>query len=242
MNRGGRAPRSFSNRRARQTPAARQTPTDSAPVETLPPLRVGFVRGVAPSKWAERWLQVAPEQTLELIPLAHDQVDSARQELDVLLERTAPDAIPEGSEPLSRSRHAIRLYEEAVALVVPPDHELAGEKAIGLDELRLVTLLAHPDHHEGWPEAEPWGDPSWAPRNAVATLELVATGVGAALLSQPLASHLANKHDHRVVPVSDRSEPLPGTQIWASWSIERDNADVQRFAGLLRGRTPRSSR
>ena len=94
----------------------------AAPIE-LPPITLGFVRGVAPSKWAERWARSVREQPLELEPVDLHEVEAARTEVDVLLERVAPGQIPPGSDESRRTRHAMRLYEETIALVVPADHE-----------------------------------------------------------------------------------------------------------------------
>ena len=211
----------------------------AAPVE-LPPITLGFVRGVAPSKWAERWARSVREQPLELVPV---DLHAARLNLDVLLERVAPGQIPPGSDATQRTRHAMRLYEETIALVVAAEHELAEQSEVSIEDLALVNLLDHPDHFSGWPEAEAWKDPAWMPGDAKATLELVATGLGGALLAQPLARHLASKRAHAVIPVAhEGASLLPGTEIWASWNIERDGNDVQRLVGTLRGRTARSSR
>ncbi len=234
--------------------ASQQSET-SAPLE---PLTLGFVRGVAPSKWAKRWARAVREQPLELVPVGLCQVEVARTATDVLLERVAPGRSPAGTASAEASpdhasdsagatasptRHALRLYEEGVALVLEAGHELAARGEVGLDELALVSLISHPDHHPEWPAARPWQDDSWAPRDAEATLELVATGIGGALMAFPLARHLAGKRTHAVVPVTNGGEPLlPGTEIWASWRIERDANDVQRLIGVLRGRTARSSR
>ena len=215
----------------------------AAAAEVLPTVQLGFVRGVAPSKWAERWARAVPEQALELVPVDLHEVADARESLDLLLERVEHGATPEGSNDLIRSRHAMHLYEEKVALVVPSDHELAKQESVTLDEVALVTLIDHPDHFREWPNAQEWKDPSWMPKNAKATLELVATGLGGALMSQPLARHLASKRVHAVIPVaSGNTSLLPGTEIWASWRVERDGNDLQRLVGVLRGRTSRSSR
>lgn len=220
---------------------AKLTPTPAR--IALPPIRLGFVRGVAPSKWAERWARAVREQPLELVPVDLHEVEGARAELDMLLERVAPGTVPAGSEAAPRTRHAMRLYEETVALVVPEGHELAELSEIGLEDLSLVTLLAHPDHFSEWPEPQEWKDPLWMPRNAKATLELVATGLGGALMAQPMARHLANKRVHAVIPVTrSGASLLPGTEIWASWRVERDGNDLQHLVGVLRGRTARSSR
>jgi DNA-binding transcriptional LysR family regulator len=206
-------------------------------------MQLGFVRGVAPSKWAERWARSVREQTLELVPVGLHEVGAARSAVDVLLERVPPGLLPEGARPPSPDRHAIRLYEEGVALVLPSDHELAEQNEVSLNDLALVALLSHPDHQGSWPSPEPWADPSWVPSDAEATLELVATGLGGALMPLPLARHLAGKRTHAVIPVASSGESLlEGTAVWATWAVERDANDVQRLIGVLRGRTARSSR
>lgn len=185
--------------------------------------------------------------TLELVPVsvpgegASAAKPSSDDLVDVMLERTAPGERPAGSTGEPRKRHAVRLYEEAVALVVSSDHELATERTVDPQSLPLFKLLAHPDHAASWPSPEPWRDPSWAPRDAQAALEVVATGAGGILISLPLARHLSEKRRHAVLPV-EGDPPLPGTEIWASWSVERDDPDIQQLIGIFRGRTPRSSR
>ena len=229
----------------------------SAQVSGPSPLRLGFTRGVAPSKWASRW-RAAAARPLELVPLAAPfGRGRASEGLDVVIERAAPGARPDGSEapadgqPLAEGtaepapRHAMRLYEEAVALVLPKDHELAELEEIPLSDLPHVRILSHPNHSPEWPAAEPWEDPSWEPKNLAAALELVATGLGGIVLPLPLARHATAKREHavlRIVGDSGERNPLPGSTIWATWSRERDDAEVQQLAGVLRGRTARSSR
>lgn len=205
-------------------------------------LRLGFARGVAPSKWVRRWAEAtagmgAPR--LEIVPLPIG--GRWPRDLDVVLERVAPGADPVETTGEAPSRHAVRLYTESLALVVPADHELAAADAADQDSLELVPLLAHPGHAPAWPAPQPWADPSWAPRDAAAALELVATGLGAILLPLPLARHLVSKRAHTVLPLRV-DPPLPGTTIWASWAIDRDAADVQQLVGIMRGRTARSAR
>ncbi len=208
------------------------------------PILLGFTRGVAPSKWAARWSQAAPGHPLELVPFARPFGRPADAAEDMLLERVAPGGRPLGSDPADaqRTHHALRLYEEAVALVVPAEHELAELSEIPAADLALIRLLDHPHHAPAWPAAAPWDDPAWIPRGLPAALALVATGLGGVLVPLPLARHLTGKREHAVLRVVPGDEPLPGTTIWASWRLERDGADVQQLAGILRGRTARSSR
>ncbi len=210
-------------------------------------IRLGFARGVAPSKWARRWAEAhrgGDAPALELVPLPVS--GRVSEDLDIVLERVAPGSEPEGTAAEgphgpAPTRHAVRLYTESLALVVAADHELAGAESAGRDALALVTLLGHPDHSPAWPDPEPWQDPSWAPKNAAAALELVATGLGAILLPLPLARHLSAKREHAVLPLL-LDPPLPGTTIWASWATGRDAADIQQLVGIMRGRTARSGR
>lgn len=211
-----------------------------------PTIRLGFTRGVAPSKWEKRWKQVSPTIPLELVPISTPYGRPQHEPLDVMLERVAPGAMPETSAPDDphRTHHAIRLYEESVALVVPIDHELAELSEISASELSLIRLLDHPNHAPEWPAPERWDEPEWMPKRLQSALELVSTGLGGILAPLPLARHLGDKRAHaliRVVPDAG-SEPLPGTTVWASWALDRDAADVQELAGVLRGRTARSSR
>lgn len=216
-----------------------ETGSDSRPAPDKPPMRLGFARGIAPSKWERRW-QEAVGRPLELHPVEVAFGRTPGAAVDVMLERAAPGAHPEGIEGSAPSRHALRLYTEAIALVVPVDHELAQSEGLDPAELALVRLLDHPDHAPEWPAAEPWADPAWRPADAYAALDLVATGAGAILLPRPLARHLARKREHAVITLT--GAPLAGTTVWASWERDRDAPDVQQLIGILRGRTARSSR
>lgn len=230
-------------------------PTAAAPEPGPTALRLGFARGVAPSKWARRWSVAVPSVPLELVPLTHaGGVPPGEAAVDVSLERVTPGLRPAGSSAPNGpagagtgggdgdppTRFAVRLYAEAVALVVSADHELASHTAIDREALELVTLLGHPGHVDAWPAAAPWQDPSWAPRNLAAALELVESGLGGILLPLPLARHVAKKRAHAVLPIT--GDPLPGTEIWATWARERDAGDVQQLVGIMRGRTARSER
>ena len=211
--------------------------------DAAPPLVLGFARGIAPSKWANRWREATgSELVLAPVAVAFGRGDgAAAARADLMLERTRPGERPSGAEEPSRTRHALRLYEESMALVVPADHDLAEQGSVSLAELELVTLLDHPDHAPEWPAAEAWADPAWMPADVAAALALVATGAGAILLPIPLARHLSSKKEHAILPIT--GEPrLAGTSVWATWALERDAADVQQLAGILRGRTARSSR
>lgn len=225
-------------------------------------LRLAFVRGTSPNKWADRWALTHSDRPLELIPLrtSHDAgrmldrdgiaashsggrdsdgADNSDEPTlaDVVLERVQPEASPEGTQGPAPWLHAVRLYVEDVVLVLPADHELADEPHLTAEDLSLLPLLGHPDHAALWPRPAPWHDPSFAPANAAAALDLVETGLGGALLPAPLARHLTRK-TLTLLPV----EGLAGTVIWAIWRRDEDSPEIQDLIGVFRGRGSRSSR
>lgn len=223
-----------------ETHATDETPATPETPET-PPILLGFTRGVAPSKWVRRWEAISPDRPLTIVPFSkpYGRPGSAG-DFDMILERTAPGKSPLGTDgPAERTHHALRLYDEAVAVVLPKGHDLTGSESVTLSELEGVRLLDHPDHAPEWPEPEPWADPEWRPKDIAAALELVATGLGGILMPAPLARHITDKHQHVTIRVSDA---LVGGTVWASWLVERDAPDVQHLAGVMRGRTARSSR
>ena len=201
-------------------------------------LQLAFVRGIAPSRWADRWNSVRRRRRLELMPVdAHFDADPGGA--DVALVRAMPRDVPAGSREEPRTRHAVQMYEEAVALVVESDHDLADERAIDVADLDLVRLLDHPAHDASWPAPEPWADPAWKPASLTGALELAGTGLGGILMPLPLARHIGNKKLHRVIEVTGE---ITGTRVFATWRVERDDNEIQELIGVLRGRTSRSSR
>ena len=114
--------------------------------------------------------------------------------------------------------HAIPLWEELAVAVLPKDHPLADAEALTLDDLAGDPLApAQPD--------------------TAMTVELVAAGTGHAILPHGVA-RLHHRRDVVAVPVTDAAP----TRIALVWRVERDDADIQEFVGVVRGRTARSSR
>lgn len=228
-------------REPKQLKQAKQKKTPSVPdlnVATLTPMSLGFVRGIAPEKWLRRWRSVPTRRPLNLVPIdAVADIDPATT--DMTLVRSWPGLLPARTAEPNPTRHAVKLYEETVSLVIPARHDLAEFSLVTIEELDLITLLDHPGHDPAWPVAEAWKNPAWKPQSITAALELVATGLGGILMPGPLAQHLTSKHDHRVLPVS---HDLPGSSVFATWDIAHDSDDLQELVGVLRGRTSRSSR
>jgi DNA-binding transcriptional LysR family regulator len=180
--------------------------------QPLPPLTVLFVAGVTPTKWARIWNERMRQQRLELRPAA------AAVALSALRDGTA-DAAFLRDVTADEEFSAIRLYEEQPVVVASRDHlfaAAAADETIGADELASENLLDGQDAD---------------------TIELVAAGVGVATMPQSVARALSRRD---VVARSLRDAPV--TTISLVWPIDRTTESVERFIGIVRGRTENSSR
>ena len=162
-----------------------------------------------------KWLRAWAGRRPDL-PIEAVRVEQADQLAD-LLEGEADVAfvrLPVEADGL----HAIPLWEELAVAVLPKDHPLADAEALTLDDLAGDPLApAQPD--------------------TAMTVELVAAGTGHAILPHGVA-RLHHRRDVVAVPVTDAAP----TRIALVWRVERDDADIQEFVGVVRGRTARSSR
>lgn len=162
-----------------------------------------------------KWLRAWNERRPDL-PLEAVRVEQR----DQLTELVAGDAdvafvrLPVDDEGL----HTIMLWQELAVAVLPKDHPLADAESLSLADL------------EGEPLAP-------AQPEAAMTVELVAAGTGHAILPHGVA-RLHHRRDVVAVPVTD----APTTRIGLVWRIDRDDADIQEFVAVVRGRTARSSR
>lgn len=112
--------------------------------------------------------------------------------------------------------HAIPLYRELPVVVAPKDHPIAAFDELTLAELDGETLLD--------------GD-------GPDTVELVAANVG--LARMPMS--VARAHSRRDViarPLTD----APDSGIALVWPRTADDARIETFIGIVRGRTANSSR
>lgn len=162
-----------------------------------------------------KWLRAWADRRPDL-PLEAERVDESAQ----------CDRLRAGEADLAFVRlpvdetglHRILLWEELAVAALPKDHPLAEA-----DDLELADLA---DELRA-PEQD---DPAM-------TLELVAAGTGYAILPHSLA-RLHHRRDVVAIPVTDAAP----TRIALVWRVERDDADIQEFVGVVRGRTARSSR
>ena len=193
--------------------------------ETVP-FRVGFVSGATPDKWAGIWRKRHPREPLELVPVEQDEQEVSLRagELDMCLVR-----LPVDREGL----HLIPLYDELPVAVVGKEHLVTVVEEVSLADLDDEQLVV--PHESGWtPSAEQLEWPAMSLRDAV---EVVASGTGVVIVPMSVA-RLHHRKDTAYRPVAD----LPPTKIGLAWLVDNDDARVQTFIGIVRGRTERSTR
>lgn len=193
---------------------------------SLPPLRIGFVTGATPDKWARVWRE-RRRDPLELVPLVEVEQESALRAglVDMALVRL----------PIDRSGlHCIPLYDEVPVVVAGREHFVAAaEESLSLADLADEQLV-HP-HASGWePDAEQL---DWPPMTQQEAVEVVAAGTGVVVLPRSVA-RLFSRKDVVEREVLD----LPPTTIGLAWKIEEDDERTQAFVGVVRGRRAGSSR
>lgn len=189
------------------------------------PLRVAFVTGTTPDKWARAWRDQR-RGPLELVPVTEaEQVDVVRRgEVDLALVR-----LPVDSEGL----HCVRLYDERPVVVASREHFVAAADTVTLDDL-VDEQLVRP-HASGWrPAAEQLAWPEMSEREAV---ETVAAGTGIVVVPESVA-RLFRRKDVVRREVTD----LPPTTVALVWLRKRDDDTTQAFVGVVKGRTANSSR
>ena len=191
----------------------------------MDPLRLGFVAGTTPDKWARAWRDRRAEP-LELVPVTETDQERLLREgaLDMCLVRLPVDR---------DGLHLVRLYDEVAVVVVPRDHFVTAVAEVELADLAGEQLvLAHPS---GWtPDADQLAWPTMTEREAI---EVVASGAGVAIVPMSVA-RLFHRKDVATRPVTD----LPPTSVGLAWLVDRDDELTQAFVGIVRGRTSRSSR
>ncbi len=192
----------------------------------MQPFRVGFVTGATPDKWARAWRDRRHREPLELVPVTEAEQETGLRDgsLDMCLVR-----LPVDRDVL----HCIPLYDEVPVVVVPLEHLVTAADEIMLADLAGEQLVL--PHHSGWTPDTPQLDfPPMEPQDAI---EVVASGTGVAIVPMSVA-RLHHRKDVTTRPVVD----LPPTKIALAWRLDRDDAQVQAFIGIVRGRTANSSR
>jgi DNA-binding transcriptional LysR family regulator len=188
-------------------------------------LRVGFVTGTTPDKWARAWRDQR-RGALTLVPLTEDDQEDAvrRGEVDMALVR-----LPVTADDL----HVVRLYDELPVAVAGRDHLIAAADTVTVDDLAEEQLVR--PHASGWrPTVEQLAWPAMTEQEAI---EAVAAGTGVVVVPMSVA-----RLHHRKDVVHREVTDLPPTTVALVWLRERDDDLTQAFVGVVRGRTGRSSR
>lgn len=190
------------------------------------PLRIGFVTGSTPDKWARHWRDRRREP-LELVPVTEEEQESLVRDgtLDMALVR-----LPVNRDGL----HCVRLYDELPVAVASVEHVLAAaDEEVSTSDLVDEQLVS--PHVSGWtPDAEQL---DWPPMSEQDAIETVASGTGIVILPMSIARlHQRKDVVHRIV--SD----LEPTTIALIWRLDRDDEVTQTFVGVTKGRTANTSR
>ena len=188
--------------------------------------RVGFVTGATPDKWARTWRERFARNPIELVPVSEDeQEDRVRAgTLDMTLARLPVDR---------DGLHCIPLYDELPVAVMAAEHLMTLADEVTTADLADEQLVL--PHRSGWtPTASQLEWPAMSVKDAV---EVVASGTGILIVPMSVA-RLHNRKDVTYRVVTD----LPPTTIGLVWLVDNEDPWVQRFIGIVRGRSERSSR
>ncbi|MBC6446188.1 LysR family substrate-binding domain-containing protein [Actinokineospora xionganensis] len=194
-----------------------------------PPFTLAYVPGVIPGKWVRTWNERTPDEPLTLLQLpAADAATTVRDRgADAALLRL----------PIDRTGlHAIPLYTETTVVVVPKDHLVAAADEVSMEDL-ADSLVLHPlDNTLDW-DRPPGLPANERPATTLDAIELVAAGVGLLVVPQSLA-RLHHRKDLTYRPVPD----APQSQVALSWLEDETTDAIERFIGIVRGRTDNSTR
>jgi DNA-binding transcriptional LysR family regulator len=189
-------------------------------------LKVGFVTGATPDKWARHWRDRRPEP-LELVPVEESAQERLVRDgtLDMCLARLPVDR---------DGLHCVRLYDELPVVVAGAEHVLAAaDEEVTTADLADEQLVR--PHPSGWrPDAEQL---DWPPMSEKDAIETVAAGTGVVVLPMSVA-RLHHRKDVLTRVVAD----LEPTTIALVWLVDRDDEVTQAFVGVTRGRTANTSR
>lgn len=213
-------------------------------VGQVPGLCVGFVPGVMPGKWFNRWR----ERYSALAPLTDVALGEGRglQALEAFADMVLIRAEDEPAARDKKRYHAIELYRETPVVVLPKDHVLTVLETVPLAELAEEFLLQNPDEVPEWRDlsadyrAE---NPRPLPqmRHRADAVELVAAGLGLLLVPMSVARFYHRK-DLTYRPV-EGVEDYPVLLVWKREAREDAREQViQDFVGITRGRTAASQR
>lgn len=230
--RGGRRPvRASAARPAKKpTPAKKKPPEPAAPALPTGPLRLGATPGATPGTWIDRWHERMPGTRLELVPLSVADQRAALVEggVDVAIVRV----------PIDRDGlNVIALYDETAVVVCAADSHLTAADELDLADLAGEVVIV-PRDAVLTPPVPDAGLPAFAPPDTTEdAIALAATGIGIVIVPMSLA-RLHHRKDTAWRPLVNG----PLSPVAIAWRADADNALVDTFVGIVRGRTANSSR
>ena len=198
------------------------------------PLRVAFVPGVTPDKWARIWAERMPRAPLELLPVEEDQQTAVLYDgrADMCFVR-----LPVHDEAL----HLIPLYNEMPVVVVPREHFVEAADEVSVADLADEHLLQDPDLVPEWrdvaTEVRDGTRVEVPPITMRQAVETIASGVGIVIVPMSVA-RLHHRKDVLYRPVVDVAE----SRIGLAWRRDLDDERLETFIGIVRGRGPNTSR
>ena len=192
-------------------------------------LRLAFVPGATPDKWARVWRERHPDLPLDLLPVEEGDQRAVLDDgtADLCLARLPVDR--ESPSPL----HCVELYDEVPVVVAGREHLVAAADEVTLADLEDEQLVL--PHRSGWTPRAPQLD--FPPMTAKDAVEVAAAGTGIVLLPLSVA-RLHGRKDVVHRPVTD----LEPTRIALIWLRSADSQVHQDFVGVVRGRRAHSSR
>ena len=192
-------------------------------------LILGYVPGGTPAKWIRIWAERHPDVRLNLRALSAAQAaDEVRTgSVDVALLRLPTD---------TSALAVIPLYEETAVAVLPTDHLLGAADVLTSADLDGEPILLPLDDVVAWVDA-PGAVIEHRPETTSAAVELVAAGLGALIVPESLA-RLYHRRDLTYRPIAD----APRCAVALAFREGQQSPLIEDFVGIVRGRTPGSSR
>ena len=196
------------------------------PGRTPPRLTIGYVPGVMPDKWFGRWRERGLQPHLTGRQIGADAwADAlASGEVTACFVRLGWHPADPTVERLREACHAIPLYEELRVAVLSVEDVLTVLGTLTTAELAAETT----------PQDRPPLD------DAATAVRSTAAGLGPVVLPMSVARLHARK-DVTFRELSD-APPVPVLLVWRKDLEAGEEAAVQRFVGVVRGRRPGSGR
>ncbi|MBE3013200.1 LysR family transcriptional regulator [Microbispora sp. NEAU-D428] len=184
---------------------------------------VGFMLGTDVTAAVNAFSARHPDVPLELVRIRwwNQQQPLLDRTVDIGFVRLPIDA--EGLKVLP-------LYPERLSVVLPADHPLAGEAAIGISALAGEPILRYADADPDWAavwNAEPSRGPAFHDMEEL--LGYIRAGRGVVLIPDPVAA-LFPRPDIAYVPVTD----VPPGRVALAWDDTRPSSLVTDFVEAAR--------